>query len=257
MFHELKGRRVLITGSTTGIGLATARLFLTYGACVGINGRSTITAPHTLDSLNTLPGQYSQFAADLSHSANCQRLVDDFVAHFGGIDVLINNAGGLGGRSMLENMDDAFFDRVMDLNVRSVLMMTKYAIPHLRQSAKESGLSSAVISTGSIAGRDGGGIGAGVYGSAKAWIHNMHRNWVKEFTQDNIRFNVVSPGSIDTAFHHGKSDETVQKMRDAIPMGRFGRSEEVAPTYLFLATHALSGYISGQIIDVNGGQMAP
>lgn len=257
MLNELKNKRVLITGSTAGIGLATARLFLQYGALVGINGLHKITDPVLLDELNALPGEFAQFSADLGQSENCRQLVEDFTGRFGGMDVLINNAGGLGGRSTLENMDDAFYDRVMDLNVRSVLMMTKYAIPHLRQAAQDTGLTSAVISTGSIAGRDGGGIGAGVYGSAKAWVHDMHRNWVKEFTRDNIRFNVVSPGSIDTAFHHGKSDDVLQNMRNSIPMGRFGTGGEVAPTYLFLATHAFSGYITGQIIDVNGGQMAP
>ncbi|MBW7982900.1 SDR family NAD(P)-dependent oxidoreductase [Enterobacillus tribolii] len=257
MLSEIQGKRVLITGSSAGIGLAIAKLFLRYGAQVGINGRSTITAPQVLDELNALPGRFTQFSGDLSRSENCENVVSDFVQHFGGMDVLINNAGGLGGRSGLEGIDDEFYERVMDLNVRSVLMTTKYAIPHLRASARESGLSSAVISTGSIAGRDGGGIGAGVYGSAKAWVHNMHRNWVKEFTKDNIRFNIVSPGSIDTRFHADKRDDVLQNMRNSIPMGRFGLSEEVAPAYLFLATHAFSGYITGQIIDVNGGQLAP
>ncbi|GKX62809.1 oxidoreductase [Pragia fontium] len=257
MLNELNGKRVLITGSTAGIGLATAKLFLQYGAQVGINGLSTVLSQTTLAELDKLPGEYAIFPADLTQSANCEKLVNDFVHRFGGMDVLINNAGGLGGRSNLENIDDAFYDKVMDLNVRSLLMTTKFAIPHLREAAKTNGITSAVLSTGSIAGRDGAGIGAGIYGSAKAWVHNIHRNWVKEFTKDNIRFNIVSPGSIDTAFHHGKSEEVLATMRNSIPMGRFGTSEEVAPTYLFLATHAFSGYITGQIVDVNGGQMAP
>ncbi|RWR00650.1 3-ketoacyl-ACP synthase [[Pantoea] beijingensis] len=257
MLNELTGKRVLITGSTAGIGLATAKLFLQYGAKVGINGRNIIKDPDILAEFDALPGEYIQLGADLTQSSHCEKLVADFAEHFGGIDVLINNAGGLGGRSALENIDDVFYDGVMDLNVRSVVMVTKYAIPHLRRSAQESGKTSAVISTGSIAGRDGGGVGAGLYGSAKAWVHSIHRNWVKEFTGDNIRFNIVSPGSIDTAFHHGKSEEVLQKMRNSIPMGRFGTSEEVAPTYLYLASHSFSGYITGQIVDINGGQMAP
>lgn len=253
MFSDLTNKRVLITGSTAGIGLATAALFAQHGAKVGINGiRSEPPA-----EIAAFPGECAFFSADLSRSAGCEALVEAFIARFGGIDILINNAGGLGGRNGLEAVDDEFFDRVMDLNCRSALMVTKFAIPHLRASARESGATASVISTGSIAAREGGGIGAGLYASAKAWLHNIHRNWVKEFTQDNIRFNIVSPGSIDTAFHHGKSEEVLGKMCASIPMGRFGRSEEVAPTYLFLASHNCSGYITGQIIDVNGGQIAP
>ncbi|WP_235421290.1 SDR family NAD(P)-dependent oxidoreductase [Erwinia oleae] len=190
-------------------------------------------------------------------SEGCRQFVDAFVARFGGIDVLINNAGGLGGRANLESIDDEFYDRVMDLNARSALMTTKYAIPHLRAAAAASGQTSSVISTGSIAGREGGGVGAGIYAASKAWLNDIHRNWVKEFTQDNIRFNIVSPGTIDTAFHDGKSEELRAKIAASIPMGRFGRIEEVAPTFLFFASHACSGYITGQILDVNGGQIAP
>lgn len=157
----------------------------------------------------------------------------------------------------LENIDDEFYNRVMDLNARSALMTTKYSIPHLRASAAESGETACVISTGSIAAREGGGVGAGIYAASKAWLHDIHRNWVKEFTKDNIRFNVVSPGTIDTAFHDGKSDELKAAIANGIPMGRFGRIDEVAPTFAFFASHACAGYITGQVLDVNGGQMAP
>lgn len=100
-------------------------------------------------------------------------------------------------------------------------------------------------------------MGAGVYAASKAWLHDIHRNWVKEFAKDNIRFNIVSPGTIDTAFHDGKSDELKSTIASNIPMGRFGSIEEVAPTFAFFASHACSGYITGQILDVNGGQIAP
>lgn len=258
MFQDIKGKRVFITGSTSGVGLAIARLFAQFGAKLGINGvRSAEQAAPILHHLAQLGAEAVYIQGDVSQSQVCQRCVDQFVATFGGIDVLINNAGGLGERRNLEEIDDTLFDRVMDLNARSALMMTKFAIPYLRQSAKDSGTTSAVISTGSLAGREGGGIGAGVYAAAKAWLHDIHRNWVKEFTKDNIRFNVVAPGSIDTAFHQDKSPQTLANIASTIPMGRFGKIEEVAPSYLYLASHNMSGYVTGQVIDVNGGQLTP
>lgn len=257
MFHDLKGKRVLITGSTMGMGLAAARLFAGYGARIGVNSHVDAGSAEAVAELDALGGEAAFFKADLTDSDQCESLVESFVKRFGGLDVLINNAGGLAGRAGLESVDDAFYDRVMNLNVRSVLMTTRFAIPHLRASAAASGKTSSVISTGSIAAREGGGVGAGIYAAAKAWVHDVHRNWVKEFTADHIRFNIVSPGTIDTAFHDGKSDELRAKIAASIPMGRFGTIEEVAPTFLFFASHACSGYITGQILDVNGGQIAP
>ncbi|CAH7100716.1 SDR family oxidoreductase [Vibrio chagasii] len=258
MFNDLKGKRILITGSTTGMGLAAARIFAKYGVKIGINSRAfSPKVDEVLTELTALGGDVAFFPADLTDTLECERLVKEFTDHFGGMDVLINNAGGLGGRANLENIDDEFYERVMNLNVRSALMTTKFSIPHLRASAAESGQTSCVISTGSIAAREGGGVGAGIYAASKAWLHDIHRNWVKEFAQDNIRFNIVSPGTIDTAFHDGKSDELKSTIANNIPMGRFGRIEEVAPTFAFFASHACSGYIMGQILDVNGGQITP
>lgn len=258
MFNDLAGKRILITGSTIGMGLAAAKLFVQLGAKVGLNGRSQSDAVTQLVAeLNQEQGEAAFFAADLTQSDQCQQLVQDFTDHFGGLDILINNAGGLGGRSPLEGIDDAFYDHVMNLNARSALMMTKYSIPFLRASAEQSGQTSCVISTGSIAAREGGGVGAGIYAASKAWLHDIHRNWVKEFTKDNIRFNIVAPGTIDTAFHQDKSNELKAAIASSIPMGRLGRSEEVAPAFAFLASHQCAGYITGQVLDVNGGQMAP
>lgn len=258
VFSDLKNRRVLITGSSQGIGLAVAQAFAAAGAHVGLNGRHRPgDMDNTLAGMRTAGGQAEFFSADLKDSEQCRTLIERFVDHFGGIDVLVNNAGGLIGRKALADIDDAFFDEVVYLNARSVLMTTKFALPHLKLSAEKSGQTAAVISVGSVAGSIGGGPGASLYAAAKAWIQNVHKSWVNFHTKDGIRFNIVSPGTFDTAFHADKDDATRARISAGIPMGRFGRPEEAAPAFLFFASQQASGYITGQILEVNGGQYMP
>jgi 3-oxoacyl-[acyl-carrier protein] reductase len=255
MFDDLKGKRILVTGSTMGIGLAAVEAFARCGAKVGMNGRhKPADLDATLKRFNSLGGEVEFFQADVSQTPACTKLVDDFVARFGGVDVLINNAGGLVGRKPLPDIDDEFFDAVSHLNNRSAVMVTKRALPHLIASAKASGETASVIMLGSIAEDVGGGPGAGLYAAAKAWVHIVQKNWVLMHTKDGIRFNTISPGTIDTPFHADKDEATKANIAATIPMKRLGRAEECAPAFLFLASHKASGYITGQYIGINGGQ---
>ena len=258
MFDDLRGKRVLITGSSAGIGFAAAQALARQGAKVGLNARKEPEGfGAVLEAMRADGGDAAFFPADLSETAACEQLLTDFLARFGGIDILINNAGGLVARKPVTDIDDAFFADVINLNVRSAQMLTGFALPHLKASAQASGESSAVILVGSVAAHLGGGPGASLYGAAKAWLHNVQKNWVSYHTADGIRFNTVSPGTFDTAFHADKSAEVKARISTGIPMGRFGRAEECAPAFLFLASHACAGYITGQAIEVNGGQYMP
>ena len=160
--------------------------------------------------------------------------------------------------TLLNSLLDITFFGVKLINVYGLAqMLTRFALPHLKAAAQASGETSAVILVGSVAAHLGGGPGASLYGGAKAWLHNVQKNWVSYHTADGIRFNTVSPGTFDTAFHADKSAEVKARISTGIPMGRFGRAEECAPAFLFLASHACAGYITGQTIEVNGGQFMP
>ncbi len=253
MFNDLAGKRVLVTGASTGIGAAVAVAFAQQGSRVGIGyARSAEAAQNVLAGIKEAGADGALFQADVSKAGECRRLADEFVAKFGGIDVLINNAGGMVRRTSLAEETDELMGEVFDLNVRSVVVLSTAVIPHMRSAG-----GGAVVNTGSVAGRDGGGIGSGLYASSKSYVHGITRNMAKEFAKDGIRVNTVAPGYIATPFHDATPPERKQAMLGGIPMGRPGTPEECAATYLFFASKACSGYITGAIIDINGGLWMP
>jgi 3-oxoacyl-[acyl-carrier protein] reductase len=141
---------------------------------------------------------------------------------------------------------------VLDLNVRSVVVACRAAIPWLQRQG------GVIINTSSIAARNGGGPGSGLYASAKAFVSNLTRGLAKELVKDRIRVNAVAPGVIATPFHDRFSTpEQLTQMVGAIPMGRAGAPEDCVGAYLFLASDTLSGFVTGQILEVNGGQLMP
>ncbi|MBE2893504.1 SDR family NAD(P)-dependent oxidoreductase [Spirabiliibacterium falconis] len=258
MLSDLANKKVIVTGSSAGIGLAVAKLFATLGATVAITSRRP---PKDLDALlndiTQLGGKASYYCVDLSQEADCQKLVTAFVEEHGGIDILVNNVGGLVGRKQIPDIDQEFIEQVFDLNVISAQYMTKYALPYLQASAKQANWTSSVINVGSFAAYMGGGPGASLYAASKGWIHTITKSWAMAYAKDGIRFNVVSPGTVDTDFHADKDQATREAINKTIPLGRFGNAEEMAPAFAFLASHSAAGYITGQIINVNGGQYMP
>jgi len=253
MLEDIKGKRVLVTGSSTGIGAAMAIEFGRLGAAVAVHGnRSLGEAKKTVDQIMTAGGKAVLVAGDVSDKAAAAKIVADAVAGLGGLDVLVNNAGGIVERVTNADFDNDIYDKVYDLNVRSVLNITREAYPHIKAAGGGS-----IINTGSIAGRFGGFGGSTVYASAKSAVHSISRNAAREFAPDNIRVNTVAPGFIETPFHANTPQAARDGAKATIAMGRLGTAEECVGAYVFLASDAMSGYITGQIIDINGGQLMP
>ena len=255
---DLAGKAVLITGASTGIGAALAREFAAQGALVGLHYNASAAAAEALAAeITQAGGTVALIRADVSTGAGARDAVDQAVAAFGRLDGLINNAGGMVRRIAYELATEKDYDEIMDLNARSVLVACSAAIPHLKTAAAETG-TGFIINTTSIAARNGAGGGAGLYGSSKAFVANVTRGMAKELIPFGIRVNAVAPGVIATPFHERYSTEAqMSAMLATVPQGRLGAAEDCAGAYLFLASKALSGYIVGQVIEVNGGQLMP
>ena len=251
MVTDLKDRRILITGSSTGIGAAVARAYARLGAVVTVHGNaSRAQAEKLVADIRGEGGRVHLVMGDVTASTEAKRVVNDAAAAMGGLDVLVNNAGALLKRAPLVDLDDALYDRVMDLNVRSVVFASQAAVRHMLAQGR-----GCIINTSSVAARHGGGPGTLLYACAKAFVLNATRNMAKEFAGSNIRVNGVSPGLIATPFHERYSTpEIVETQRKTIPMGRVGLAEDCTGAYLFFASDQLSGYITGQVLEVNGGQ---
>jgi 3-oxoacyl-[acyl-carrier protein] reductase len=251
--QDLNERRILVTGASTGIGAAAAIAFASFGARVALHFNQNEKAAQSVAAeIGRLKGTAILLKGDLSQQREPRRVVEEAVHGLGGLDVLVNNAGSLVRRASFMDVDDDLINEVINLNVRAVITACQTAIPHLQEHP-----GSTIINVGSIAGNDGGGLGAGVYASAKAFVHNLTRHLARDLGPKGIRVNAVAPGVIDTPFHASTPPERMEAMRKAIHLGRIGKPEDCVGAFLFLASPTMSGYVTGQIIHVNGGQLMP
>ena len=244
IYEDLKGKKVLVTGSSSGIGQATAIMFSQQGSFVGVHYfRTKDRAEKTLNKVRK-NSNGSLLCADVRDEQQVNDMVEAFAESAGGIDILINNAGTLIERQSFEHGTVEYQDDVYATNVRSVFLVTRAALPYLKQGKGN------IVNIGSLAGHTGG---AGLYGGAKAAVATETIGMAKEFAEYNIRVNSVLPGLIETRFQEQFSTpQRRAEVAEQTPLKRNGTAEDVAKVILFLASDA-AGFITGEYIAVNGG----
>ena len=248
---KLEGKIAIVTGASRGIGLEIAKHIGLQGATVIVNGLDHEQGNKALEVLKGL-GINAEFCGfDVTDEAQVTQNIKSIGDRYGKIDILINNAGGLGGRSRFEDMTTEFYRSVLALNLDSVFFASRAAIPYLKNGSHPT-----IINVTSNAAWNAGGPGAGMYGTSKAGVHTITRALAKDLAEYGIRVNAVSPGTIDTDFHSqikSTKPEVFQSWAKNIMLGRLGQPEDVATVVAFLASSDAS-FITAETIQIGGGQ---
>lgn len=250
-YMDLTGKVALITGASSGIGAATAAVFAELGATVAIGYyNNQHGAEQVRDGIANAGGQVIAIQADVRQKAGIAALVRGATERFGPIDILVNNAGSLVERMKVLEVTEEKWDNIMNLNLKSAMLCSQAVVPSMMERKR-----GAIINVVSIAGRNGGGPGAGAYAAAKGGLITFTKSLAKEMAPFGVRVNAISPGVIDTPFHEVFSTpEMIKSFVAGIPMGRTGKSMECATVIAFLASDA-SSYVAGETVEVNGGQL--
>jgi NAD(P)-dependent dehydrogenase (short-subunit alcohol dehydrogenase family) len=251
---NLTGKRALITGGASGIGRATALLFAREGAAVAVADLDEAGGQAVVQAIVAGGGRAIFVRCDVSLAADCQRAVRQTLEQLGGLDILFNNAGIIRRATVLET-SEAEWDRVMAVNVKSVFMLSKYAIPVMAQAG-----GGAIINTASgwglVGGRD-----AASYCASKGAVVNLTRAMALDHGAQNIRVNCLCPGDTDTpmlrdeARQLGQSDEGFLVEAAERPLRRIGQPQDMAQAALYLASDA-SSFVTGATLVVDGGGLA-
>lgn len=248
---KLEGKIAIVTGSTDGIGFEVAKQMGEQGATVILNGLDDDKGASRVEELSAKGIKSHYFGFDVTNEELVTTNIKAIGEKYGKIDALINNAGGLGGRSRFEEMTTEFYRGVMALNLDSVFFASRAAIPYLKKGEHPT-----IINFTSNAAWNAGGPGAGMYGTSKAGVHTITRALAKDLAEYGIRVNAVSPGTIDTNFHIGiksTKPEVFQSWAKNIMLGRLGQPEDVASVVAFLVSKD-AAFITAETIQIGGGQ---
>ena len=245
---DLRNKLAVVSGGARDIGRAICLELAKCGASVAFcYHQSSQPANETAEALRQLKVRALAVPADVTRQADVQTFINKTRETMQQpIDILVNNAGGMVARKKIDEMDEEFWDCVMDLNLKSAFLVTKAALPHMNDGG-------AIINVSSQAGRDGGGPGSLAYATSKGGMMTFSRGLAKELGSRKIRVNAICPGMTRTTFHDMfTKPEVRQRVASMTPLGREGESCEVGALVAYLASSD-AGYINGACIDINGG----
>ncbi len=248
MFEAVRGKRVLITGSGSGMGACMAELFASHGAVVGIHyNRSEDGARMVQAKIRESGGESILVQADLLDPVACSGVVPRFIQLAGGIEVLVNNAGAVQGHPHFLEMDRESWDRTLSLDLAAPFFLARSAFQHMMDHG-----GGRIISISSIAAKYGGSVETIHYGAAKAGLEAVTKTLARAGARHGILVNAIQPGVIDTGFHQKIGRTSLAERVKQIPLGRAGTPLDVARLCLFLASEG-GDYITGQVYGVTGG----
>ncbi len=245
---KLKGKVAIVTGGARDLGRAISVRMAEEGAKVVVNYFDNADdAAETKKMIEAVGGQAITVQGDMTKEADVKRLFGEAVKAFGDkMHVLVNVVGGICGRKQITEQDDAWYNLLMDVNVKSTWLCTREVVPFMTEGG-------AIVNFSSQAARDGGGPGASLYASAKAAVMTFTRSMAKELGPKGIRVNALAPGTIATSFHDRfNTPENRERMKQMYPLRREGEAKDVADLVAYLASEE-SAYLTGTNIDINGG----